>query len=147
MVSDRENKILNLLMENSRQSFREISKKAKTSVVTVIKKVKEFEKEEIIKSYSANLDYEKLGYDVQAIINLKIARGKLFEVENKLAHLENVSNVYDTTGDFDCLVIVKFKTRRELDKFLKKIQKYDFIERTMTKLILNIIKEESIKVK
>ncbi len=147
MVSDKENKILNLLMENSRQSFRDISKKAKTSVVTVIKKVKEFEKRGIIKSYSANLDYEKLGYDVQAIINLKIARGKLFEVENKLAHLENVSNVYDTTGDFDCLVIVKFKTRRDLDKFLKKIQKYDFIERTMTKLILNIIKEESIKVK
>lgn len=147
MVSDKENKILNLLMENSRQSFRDISKKAKTSVVTVIKRVKEFEKRGIIKSYSANLDYEKLGYDVQAIINLKIARGKLFEVENKLAHLENVSNVYDTTGDFDCLVIVKFKTRRDLDKFLKKIQKYDFIERTMTKLILNIIKEESIKVK
>jgi len=33
-----------------------------------------------------------------------------------------------------------------MDNFLKKIQSYDFIERTNTKLILNVVKDEFIEV-
>jgi DNA-binding Lrp family transcriptional regulator len=138
-------RIINLLQENSRLSFREIAKKAGISVVTVINRVRELERQNTIKSYITELDYEKLGYDVQAIIQLRIANGQLFEVENKIAPHNNVFAVYDTTGDFDALLITKFKSRRGLDKFLKKIQTYDFVERTQTKLILNTIKERNIK--
>ena len=146
MIKPKDQKILNILLENSRLSFRQIAKKAKVSVVTVINRVKELEKEKIIKSYTAELDYEKLGYDVQAIIELRIEKGKLFEVEKKIAILSNVFAVYDTTGDFDALVIAKFKSRKSLDNFLKKIQTHDFVQRTRTKLILNTIKEKNIEI-
>ena len=146
MIKPKDQKILNLLLENSRQSFREIAKKAGVSVVTVINRVKELEKDKVIKAYTAELDYEKLSYDVQAIIQLRIAKGKLFEVEKRIATEPNVFAVYDTTGDFDALVIAKFKSRKSLDTFLKKIQRYDFVQRTETKLILNTIKEKNIKV-
>ena len=145
-MNPKDKSIINILLENSRLSAREIAKKANISVVTVIKKMKEMEKEGIIKSYVAELDYEKLGYDVQAIINLRISKGKLFEIEKKIATIPNVSAVYDSTGDFDCLIIAKFKSRKGLDNFLKKVQTFDFVERTKTKLILNTIKEERIKI-
>ena len=138
--------ILNILQRNARLSFREVAKKAKTSVVTVINRVKELEQNKIIIGYSAELDYEKLGYDVQAIINLRIIQGKLFEIEKKVATHPNVFAVYDTTGDYDALIIAKFKNRRGLDKFLKKIQTFDFIAKTKTSIILNTIKEQQIKV-
>ncbi|MEK6904826.1 MAG: Lrp/AsnC ligand binding domain-containing protein, partial [Nanoarchaeota archaeon] len=83
---------------------------------------------------------------VHAIIRLQIAKGKLFEVENKIAVHPNVFAVYDVTGEFDALVITKFKSRKVLDTFLKKIQGYDFVQRTETQLILNTIKERNIKV-
>jgi len=146
MIKPKDQRILNILLDNSRLSFREIAKKAKVSVVTVINRVKEMEKEKVIRYYSAVLDYEALGYDVQAIIELRIEKGKLFEVEKKIAADPNVFAVYDTTGDFDALVIAKFRSRKSLDNFLKKIQKYDFVQRTETKLILNTIKEKYIKV-
>ena len=138
--------IFDALRKNSRLSCREIARSVKVSVVTVLNRIKKFEQEGLIKSYSVVPDYEKLGYDVQAIIHLRISKGKLFEVEKKIATHPNVFAVYDTTGAFDCLAITKFKNRRSLDSFLKKIQKYDFIERTETQLILNTIKEENIKV-
>ena len=40
----------------------------------------------------------------------------------------------------------RFPTRRQMDNFLKKLQTYEFVERTETKLILQTIKEGNIKV-
>ena len=145
-IDDRDKKILNVLLENAKWSFRDIAKKVGVSVVTVLKRVRALEKENIIKAYTTELDYERLGYDVQAIIRIRIAKGKLFEVEKKIAIDPHVFAVYDVTGDVDCILVTKFKTRKDLDKFLKKIQTYDFVERTETNLILNIIKERNIEV-
>ncbi len=134
--------LLNTLLQNSRLSAREIAQKMGISTVTVLNRLKQLKNEKIIKAFTTELDYEKLGYDVQAIISLRISRGKLFEVEQKIAVDSHVFAVYDTTGDFDSIVIAKFKSRKGLDTFLKKIQTYDFVERTDTKLILNTIKEK-----
>ena len=147
MVIDKTNtKILNVILENAKLSYREIAKRVGVSVVTILKRVKALEKAGIIKSYTADLDYEKLGYDVHVVIKMRIAKGKLFEVEKKIARNPNVFAVYDTTGTFDCIIIAKFKSRRSMDTFLKKIQTYDFVERTETSLILNTIKEKNVMV-
>lgn len=138
--------LLNFLLENSHVSSRELAKKSGFSIATVLQRVKRLQEEKIVKKYTLDLDYERLGYDVQALISMRISRGKLFEVEKKIAHHPNVFAVYDTTGDFDALVIVKFKTRKALDHFLKNIQTYDFVERTETKLILNTIKEKQVHI-
>ncbi len=146
MIKPKDAEILNILVDNARLSAREVAKKAGVSAVTAINKIKELEKAGIIKGYSAEIDSEKIGYDVHAIIRLQIAKGKLFEVENKIAVHPNVFAVYDVTGEFDALIITKFKSRKVLDTFLKKIQGYDFVQRTETQLILNTIKERNIKI-
>ena len=137
---------MNCIIEDSRQSYRQIAKKASISVVTVMNHVKELDKQGVIKAYTAGIDYEKLGYDIDVIVSIKVSKGKLFEVENKLATVSNVITVFDVTGDFDCMLIAKFKNRRALDGFLKKIQTYDFIERTSTVMILNTIKNNQMRI-
>src|SRR3989338_9412552 len=77
--------ILNILLENSRLSYRQIAAKAGVSVATVLNRVKALEESKVIKSYSAQLDYEKLGYDVEVIIDIRVSKGKLYEVEKKIA--------------------------------------------------------------
>lgn len=139
-------KILNIIVDNSRLSLRQIAKKADVSVATVMHHIKKLEKEGIIKKYTAKLDYEKLGFDVEIMIEIRISKGKLFEVEKKIATNPNVFAVYDITGPFDAVILARFPTRRQMDNFLKKIQTYEFVERTETKLILNTIKEENIGV-
>lgn len=144
IIDELDKKILNVLLTNSRLSYREIAKKIGVSVATVMNRVNRLQKEKLIKKYSAVLDYEKLGYDIKVAIDLRVSKGKLFEVEKKIASHPNVSAVYDVTGNFDCLLIATFKNRRMMDKFLKEIQTYDFVERTETRLVLNVLKEENI---
>ncbi|MBN2454697.1 Lrp/AsnC family transcriptional regulator [Candidatus Woesearchaeota archaeon] len=144
-TDDKDRKILNALLDNSRLSYRQIAKKALVSVATVMNRIKRLEKGGVIKGYSALLNYENLGYDIDVIISIKVSKGKLFQVENKIATNPNVLSVFDVTGDFDAVVIAKFRNRRALDSFLKRVQAYDFVERTNTTLILNTIKTARMK--
>ena len=146
MVDATDRKILQILQQNGRLSFREVAKKAQVSVVTIMHRVKALQEQGIIQSYTVLCDEEKLGYDLQAVINLRISKGKLFEVERSLATLPEVFALYDMTGEFDALVIAKFKSRKNLDGFLKRIQRFDFVERTQTSLVLNTIKEKPVLV-
>ena len=143
-TDSRDHAILNVLLQNSRLSFREIAKRVKVSVATVLHRVRVLEKVKVISGYSVRLNYELLGFDVQAVVELRVSSGKLFEVEHKIARHPGVMALYDVTGDFDAILICKFRSRKTLDAFVKKIQQYDFVERTNTKLILNVIKEEPI---
>ena len=142
-LEDTDKKILNVFMENSRLSLRQIAKKANVSVATVMHHMKSLEENKIIKKYTTKIDYEKIGFDVVVLIEMKISKGKLFEVEKKIATHPNVSAIYDITGTSDAIILARFPTTRQMDNFLKKIQTYEFVERTETKLVLNTIKEES----
>lgn len=145
-VDEKDIKILNILTKNSRLSYREVAKLAGISTVTVLNRIKRLEEMKIINKYSVDLDYERLGYDVQVIIDIRVSKGKLIEVQKKIATDPHVWAVYDNTGHFDSTLIAKFRSRAAMDKFLKKIQSYEFVERTETKLILNTIKEGGMKI-
>ena len=91
------------------------------------------------------MDYEKLGFDVNIVVTLKISKGKLFEIEKKVATMPEVFAVYDQTGPRDTTLVAKFRNRKTMDQFIKKIQTFDFIESTETSVILNTIKEKQVK--
>ncbi len=145
-VDETDRKILNVLLSDSRLSFRGVASKVGVSAATIINRIRRMEKEGIIKGYTAVIDYEKLDYDIDAIINMKISKGKLFEVEKRIATNPSVVAVFDVTGDFDSTIMAKFRNRRALDAFLKRVQTYEFVEATNTVLVLNTIKNSQIKV-
>ena len=141
-IDSTDSSIITILEKNARLSFRKIAKKVGVSVATVMNRVNKLEKEGAIKRYSVILDYDILEYDLQALISIIVSKGKLFQVEKKIASHPNVVAVYDITGHFDVIVLTRFKTRKSLDSFLKKIQSLDFVEKTETQIILNTIKED-----
>jgi len=139
--------ILKILSEDGRESYRKIAQELSKSPVTIKSHVEELEREGKIKSYGAQLDYEKLGYDIIAIIEVTVSKGKMLEVEGMIAENPNVFGVYDITGTYDALIFVRFKTRKKLSEMIKKIHTSEYVESTNTHLVLNVIKEGSSLVK
>jgi DNA-binding Lrp family transcriptional regulator len=135
--------ILGILSENSRENYNQIALKLGNSPVTIKKHVEDLEQKGIIKGYGIDIDFEKLGYDIIATIEVTVSKGKMIEVETDIAENPNVFGVYDITGDYDALVFARFKTRTELSAMIKKLHASPFVERTNTHLILNVIKEGS----
>jgi len=62
-------------------------------------------------------------------------------VEEKIAKKPSVSALYDVTGDYDALVVAKFREREDLDRFVKSVMAIPHVDRTYTMLVLNVIKE------
>lgn len=137
--------ILSVLMEDSRLSYRRIASRVGVSTATVMNRIKSLEKE-VIKRYTTIINYEQIGYDIEVIIDVQISKGKMIDVEREIANHPNVFAVYDTTGAFDAAILARFPNRRKLDSFVKKLQTYDFVERTNTKIILNTIREKQVGV-
>ena len=135
-------KIINVLNDNARKSYREIAKKLDISLSTVANRIKKMEKEEVIKGYILVINQEKLDLDLTVIISLRISHGKLIEIQQKISMDKHVFAVYDVTGDWDSFVLAHFKDRRDLNMFIKKILSIDDVERTNTQIVLNIVKEE-----
>jgi DNA-binding Lrp family transcriptional regulator len=112
------------------------------SVGAVINRIKIMENEKIIKGYTAILDHEKVGYELTAIIEITVSKGKLLEVEKEIAKFPNVCAVYDITGLTDAIIIAKFKKRQELSDFIKNLLATPNIERTNTHVVLTTVKED-----
>jgi len=136
--------ILRILSEKGRSSHRSIATELDKSHLTIKKHIDELEGKNVIKGYSANINYEKIGYDIIAIIELTISKGKMIEVEKRIAQNPNVFAVYDITGTYDALILARFKTRAELSDMIKKeLHASPYVERTNTHIVLNVLKEES----
>ena len=135
--------ILKILSVDSRKNKSTIAEDLKRSPNTIIKHINDLEEDDIIKNYGVQIDYEKLGYEIMAIIEVTISKGKMFEVEEKIAENPNVFGVYDITGTYDALILARFKTREELSIMIKEIHKSPNVERTNTHFVLNTIKETS----
>jgi Lrp/AsnC family transcriptional regulator, regulator for asnA, asnC and gidA len=133
--------ILRALQSDARSSYRDIARQLKISVGTVHSRVKKLEEAKVIRGFSVDIDYSKLGYDITALILLQ-AKGKhLRDVETKISKFPNVCLVYDITGDFDIALVVKFSTSSLMDKFIKEVLAMDFVERAVTSMVLNSVKE------
>lgn len=145
-LSNTDKRIINALIENPRQSYRELAKEAHVSIATIGNRLKFLEKNKLIKGYTSYIDYDLIGYDTHVIINIRVSQGQEKAVEKKLFNSPNITSIYNLTGDFDIMLIARFKNRRELDSYLKIIQAYEFVERTQTQLILHTIKETSIQI-
>ena len=142
-LDEKDLQILRILQENSRLSSRQIAKIVGLSPATVQARMRRLEEAKVIRRYTIEIDFDKLGYTLPVLIDVRVSEGRLFEVEEEIAKNPNVIAVYDVTGEFDVTVLAKFRSRRELDKFVKELQKMKYVERTYTRLILNIIVERN----
>jgi DNA-binding Lrp family transcriptional regulator len=136
--------IINSLNSDARKSFRTIAKDLKVSLSTISNRVKRLEENGIIEKYIPVINREKIGYELTAVINIKLTHGKLIEAQEKISKDKHVSSVYDITGDWDSLIIAHFKDRRDLNSFIKKILSMNYVERSNTQMVLNIVKDEKI---
>jgi len=73
---------------------------------------------------------------------MQVDGGHIVDVERAIAKSKSVMAVYDTTGDFDIITIAKFKSREELNTFIKENLKMPNVKRSVTSIVLNVVKEE-----
>ncbi|HZY93189.1 MAG TPA: Lrp/AsnC family transcriptional regulator [Thermoplasmata archaeon] len=141
-IDELDRAILQELNIDARRSHREIAQRLKVAPTTVSNRVARLEHDGVIRGYVPLLDDELLGWDLFATIGIRISKGRLREVEERLARDPRAYAIYDVTGDFDALLIGRFRDRRDLDRFVKHALQDPQVERTSTQVVLNRVKED-----
>jgi len=135
-------KIIRLLQVDARKSFNKLADSLDIAVGTAYNRVKNMEDNGILKGYTVMLDSAKLGYGLTALILIEAEGRYLPEVEKELAQLGEVICIYDITGDYDIAVVARFKNRSTLNNFIKSTLKMPHVTRTVTNVVLNVVKED-----
>jgi DNA-binding Lrp family transcriptional regulator len=134
--------ILNVLQKDCRLSFNKVAAETQVSVGTAYNRVKSLEARNYVKGYTIIVDSTKMDFPLTAVIFVQAEGGHMPEVEKEIAHKSNVVAVYDITGEFDAVVVAKFRGREDLNAFIKQLATIVHVKRTITSVSLNTVKED-----
>ena len=142
MLDDTDRNIIRVLEKDARTSLRRIAEEVGVSLGTVSNRVKKLEESGIITEYRVILDADKVGWGLNVVIGLRIQKGRLIEIQKKIALDPRVYGVYDVTGDFDSMIIARARDSSDLDDLSKNVLSVDGVVRSVTHLVLNTVKEK-----
>lgn len=134
-------KLINALLEDGRESLRNLAEDLGVSVTTVSNHLNDLDTEGVIKGYTPIIDYDALGYDVTAVIQLKVEGSAITEVAEALRNARQMISVYEVTGDHDIIAIAKFRDTDGMNDQIKELLHDINIKESNTSVVLNAICE------
>ena len=130
-------KIIEYLRDNSRESFVDIGKKLKLSESAVRRRVKNLVDGRTIKRFTVELGEENV---TSAIVLVSVdSATETSKVSLKLAKLEGVKTVYEITGQYDITTIISASNISEINNSIDALRKIPGVIDTNTVIILRKI--------
>ena len=127
-------KIIEFLRNDSRESFVDIGKKLKLSESAVRRRVKNLVDSGTIKRFTVEVGEENA---TSAIVLISVdSTTETSKVSEKLAKLEGVKVVYEITGQYDIITIISATNISEINTSIDALRKIPGVIDTNTVIIL-----------
>ena len=137
-------KILRCLTKDARMNASQISQRVNLSISAVIERMKKLESSGLIKGYTAVLDEKQAGFNVQAMISIRLEHPKYNQEFNRqMCNHECVMECFYITGDFDYIARIGVSSTEELTKVLHDIKQIPGVSLTRSYVVLDNIKQNT----
>ncbi|MFB6124309.1 MAG: HTH-type transcriptional regulator Lrp [Haloferacaceae archaeon] len=134
-------KLINALLGDGRASLRSLAEQLDVSVTTVSNHLRDLESEGVIEGYTPKINYDAIGYDVTAVIQLKVEGSALPDITDRLREQKQMISVYEVTGDYDIIAIGKFEDTDGMNDQIKELLTDVDIRESNTSVVLNAVVE------
>ncbi len=139
-VSQTDRRIIRLLQRNARASYAELSRETGIPESTVRRRMDRLIRLGVIE-FAMLAEPSKLGYELRAMIGLKVELRRLEEIADTLRGMNEVTFAAFLTGNFDVMVQVVVRSQEALVEFLtQRIAPIEGIRSTETFVMPYIIK-------
>lgn len=142
-IDQKDREIITELIANSRQTVGQLGKKIGMPPTTIHNRIKKLEQVGIIRNYTAEIDYKKLGRPVMAYIGITVnynvegRKIKQPEIARQIKSLEGVREATILTGGLDIIVKVMAKDIDDLNEIVtEKLRDIDGVDKTQTMIVL-----------
>lgn len=123
-IDDMDKNILEELKGNSRLSMNQLGKKVHLSSPSVTERVKRMESIGIIKKYTLEVDYEKLGFPIQCIVEATVKNGDYKSFKHYIESLPNVDFCYRISGQACYMLKLHFESFTKAEEFINQVSLY-----------------------
>jgi len=96
-------KILRILNQNARVSLSNIADELGMSITAVKKRISKLEKANVITGYYTGINPKKLGYNMIAIVGIRVEPEKREKIIQSLIRYEGIIELYEVTGSYDLI--------------------------------------------
>ncbi len=139
-LDEKDEKILEMLMRNSRISYTDLARIVGLSDVAVIKRIKKLEDAGVIKSYTIVVDPSKIGYKLTCFTGINVQPQELFHVLEELKKIPNIKYIAMTSGDHHIMAIIWARDQEELTEIHEKILGIKGVEKVYPAIKLQEVK-------
>jgi Lrp/AsnC family transcriptional regulator, regulator for asnA, asnC and gidA len=134
--------ILHSLMKNARITISKMSQEIDVPDATIWHRLKRLERT-VIKGYTVILDPPAIGLEMTAIIIIQTETEKHGAAKIALSKLEEVSEVYSVSGEYDLLIKLWAHDMEELNHVINsKIRSIDGVDDLTEMIVMERVKEE-----
>jgi len=140
VLDDIDRRILGLLDQDARISWRELGEAVHLSPTSAADRVRRMERDGIIEGYTVRVDPAALGRTVRAVIDVGLGAGvHIDDFESRLAQRDEVTFAAYVTGTADYSVVVECRGADGLDAFVRWLRSDAGVSRTETKMLLRVV--------
>ncbi|UCC92896.1 MAG: Lrp/AsnC family transcriptional regulator [Thermoplasmata archaeon] len=130
-------KILDLLREDSRLSYREIGKRIHVSTGTVSDRVKHMLESGVIKRFTTAVDPTLMGLQVPMFLRVRVdPMVSIDAVVKRFEDVEEACCIHYVTGDLDMIVLVRCTDNDHAARVLDTIRTMKGVERVDSNVVL-----------
>ncbi|QXP73457.1 Lrp/AsnC family transcriptional regulator [Tenacibaculum sp. AHE15PA] len=137
-------KLLVLLQKDSKQTTKQLSLFLGLSVTAVYERIKKLEREGVITQYVAIVDKEKIEKSFLAFCHLKLekhAKENIIVFEKEITKLEEVTECFHVSGNYDYILKIYVKDMNEYRDFMvNKLTALKHIESTYSTFAIGKVK-------
>lgn len=142
-LDDIDARIVRILQNDARTSYREIQDKLGISIGTIHNRINKLKDRNIIEGYTLKLSNVKLGYKLTFLIRVQIDGKHTEEILNEISEIPEVCSVFHTTGEQSAALICRFKESEDVHKFLRELNEKQYVLRTVSSMVLKEYKNSS----
>ena len=142
LIDDLDILILGCLQNNGRMSLSEISRITCMPTSTIHDHYNRMVERGVIKKIAVILDEDLCGGSVKAIVGVETGAKLYLSVAEELSKIDDVTEVYGTTAEFDLMIKVQSWDDDSFRETLNDIRRIDGVEDIFISSILEVFKEE-----
>jgi Lrp/AsnC family transcriptional regulator, regulator for asnA, asnC and gidA len=130
--------LLNILISDASPSYQEIGKKLEVSSGTIHVRIKRLIGMGVLKQNVYQIDYAKIGYDVQAYVGIYVNQNDSFDrIVKDLESINEVISVDITAGEYSIIAKIVCKSTNHLRQILTdKVHKVNGVTRSVAHISL-----------
>lgn len=126
-------KLLELLRQNARESYVDLAKTLGTSEGTVRARIKRLVDTGVIRKFTLRT----AGSNIKTIIEIKVETNvHTADISSQVAKWKGVEQVFEVSGEMDILVVAEAQNTADLNEVIERIRQFPQVQATRSRLIL-----------